>query len=146
MKRIIFQPDGTPMVPIFHHSIVPLFQLWAKRTKFLFEIRFGWVIRPWARDRRARRRLRFSVLRFACFKIDKAKRHQYSTFDVGRSMFDVQSVHCSSQAEFHSVLRGLEQGEPDFFLRRRSRVKSSIFVLNCIWDTYLREKRQLHQA
>ena len=34
MNRIIFQPDGTPMVPIFHHSIVPLFQLWAKRTKF----------------------------------------------------------------------------------------------------------------
>jgi NADH:ubiquinone oxidoreductase subunit 4 (subunit M) len=29
-------------------------------------------------------------LRFACFKIDKAKRHQYSTFDVGRSMLDVR--------------------------------------------------------
>jgi hypothetical protein len=27
MSRIIFQPDGTPMVPIFHHSIIPLFQL-----------------------------------------------------------------------------------------------------------------------
>ncbi|MEE9495088.1 MAG: hypothetical protein V3V39_01075, partial [Desulfobacterales bacterium] len=27
MNRIIFQPDGTRMVPIFHHSIVPLFQL-----------------------------------------------------------------------------------------------------------------------
>jgi hypothetical protein len=26
MNRIIFQPDGTPRVPIFHHSIVPLFQ------------------------------------------------------------------------------------------------------------------------
>ena len=25
----------------------------------------------------------------------------YSTFDVGRSMFDVQSFHCSKQAEFH---------------------------------------------
>ena len=25
MNRIIFQPDETPMVPIFHHSIVPLF-------------------------------------------------------------------------------------------------------------------------
>jgi len=25
-----------------------------------------------------------------CFKIDKAQRHQYSTFDVGRSMFDVR--------------------------------------------------------
>jgi hypothetical protein len=24
-----------------------------------------------------------------CFKIDKAQRHHYSTFDVGRSMFDV---------------------------------------------------------
>jgi hypothetical protein len=33
----------------------------------------------------------------ACFKIDKAQRHHYSTFDVGRSMFDVQSVYCSSQ-------------------------------------------------
>jgi len=31
-------------------------------------------------------------LRFACFKIDKAQRHQYSTFDVGRSMFDVQGL------------------------------------------------------
>ncbi len=27
MNRIIFQPDGTRMYPIFHHSIVPLFQL-----------------------------------------------------------------------------------------------------------------------
>ena len=25
----------------------------------------------------------------------------YSTFDVGRSIFDVQSFHCSKQAEFH---------------------------------------------
>jgi hypothetical protein len=30
------------------------------------------------------------ILRFACLKIDKAQRHQYSAFDVGRSMFDVQ--------------------------------------------------------
>jgi len=30
-------------------------------------------------------------------KIDIAQRHQYSTFDVGRSMFDVQSVHCCTQ-------------------------------------------------
>ena len=29
-------------------------------------------------------------LRFSYFKIDKAQRHQYSTFDVGRSMFDVR--------------------------------------------------------
>jgi len=29
------------------------------------------------------------ILWFACFKIDKAWRHQYSTFDVGRSMFNV---------------------------------------------------------
>jgi len=41
------------------------------------------------------------ILRFACCKIDKAKRHHYSTFDVGRSMFDVQSVHFSGQADFH---------------------------------------------
>ena len=27
MNRIIFQLDATPMVPIIHHSIVPLFQL-----------------------------------------------------------------------------------------------------------------------
>jgi len=44
----------------------------------------------------------FEILRFACFKIDKAQRHQYSTFDVGRSMFDVQSVRYSGQAEFHT--------------------------------------------
>ena len=35
-------------------------------------------------------------------KLDKAQRHQYSTFDVGRSMFDVQSVHCSGQMESHT--------------------------------------------
>jgi hypothetical protein len=34
-------------------------------------------------------------------KFDKAQRHQYSTFDVGRSMFDVQSFHCSGKMEFH---------------------------------------------
>jgi hypothetical protein len=27
-----------------------------------------------------------------------------STFDVGSSMFDVQSFHCSGQAEFHTSL------------------------------------------
>jgi len=46
--------------------------------------------------------LLFSILRFVCFKIDKAQRHQYSMFDVGRSMFDVQSVHYPGQAEFHT--------------------------------------------
>jgi len=43
----------------------------------------------------------FSVRRFACYKIDKAQRHQYSTFDVERSMFDVQSVHCSGHVKFY---------------------------------------------
>ena len=38
--------------------------------------------------------LLFDSLRFVCIKIDKAWRHQYWTFDVGCSMFDVQSVHC----------------------------------------------------
>jgi hypothetical protein len=33
MKRIIFQSDGTRMYPIFHHAIVPIFQLQAMRTK-----------------------------------------------------------------------------------------------------------------
>ena len=46
-------------------------------------------------DRKARRRLRF-----ACFKI--GKNVASSIFDVGRSMFDVQSVHCSGQAESHT--------------------------------------------
>jgi len=45
--------------------------------------------------------LRFSVLGFSCFRFDKAQRHQYSTFDVGRSMFDVQSLRCAGQTEFH---------------------------------------------
>ena len=35
-------------------------------------------------------------LRFAYFKIDKAQRHQYSTFDVGRSMFDVRVYSLSN--------------------------------------------------
>ena len=41
--------------------------------------------------------LRNSAVRL--FKIDKAQRHQYSKFDVGRSMFDVQSVDFSGKAE-----------------------------------------------
>ena len=32
----------------------------------------------------------------------KRERHQYSTFDVGSSMFDVQSFHCPGQAGFHT--------------------------------------------
>ena len=56
-----------------------------------------WLRRPGAN-------LLFEFLRFACFKIDKAQRHQYSTFDVGRSMFDVQYVHCFGQAKFHARL------------------------------------------
>jgi hypothetical protein len=34
----------------------------------------------------ARAKLPFEILRFACFKIDKAYRHQYWTFEVGRSI------------------------------------------------------------
>jgi hypothetical protein len=44
------------------------------------------------------------ILRFAYFRFDKAQRHQYSTFEVGRSMFDVQSFHCSGKVEFHKKL------------------------------------------
>ena len=36
------------------------------------------------------------------FKIDKAQRHQYWTFDVGRSMFDVQSVLCSGYLKLYT--------------------------------------------
>jgi hypothetical protein len=43
--------------------------------------------------------LLFSILWFVCFKIDIAQRYQYSMFDVGRSMFGVQSVHGSGQTE-----------------------------------------------
>ena len=46
--------------------------------------------------------LQSSILLFSRFKIDKAQRHQYSTFDVGRSMFNVRSFHCFGQAEFHA--------------------------------------------
>jgi len=64
-----------------------------------FEIRLGCLRQAQApsTSRGARR-----SLRFACFKIDKAQRQQYWTFDVGRSMFDVQSVYCSNQAQFHT--------------------------------------------
>jgi hypothetical protein len=41
--------------------------------------------------------------RFTCSKIDKAQRHQYWTFEVGRSMFDVQSFYCSNFVKFHKV-------------------------------------------
>jgi len=44
----------------------------------------------------AQANLSFEIVRFTCFNIGKAQRHQYWTFEVGRSMFDVQSVHCSS--------------------------------------------------
>jgi len=37
-------------------------------------------------------KLTFDILRFACFKIDKAKRHHYSMFSVGRSMFSLFAV------------------------------------------------------
>ena len=38
-----------------------------------------------------------------------AERHHYSMFNVGRSMFDVQSVFCSCWAEFHtSAAAGLK--------------------------------------
>jgi hypothetical protein len=41
--------------------------------------------------------LPFENLRFGCFKIDKAQRHQYWMFDVGRSMFDVQFFSVTDQ-------------------------------------------------
>jgi hypothetical protein len=58
----------------------------------------------------------FQIMLFAYFKIDKAQRQQYSTFDVGRSMFDVQSVRCSGRAEFHTKFHtsgaaGLKSGQ-----------------------------------
>ena len=37
-----------------------------------------------------------------CFKIDKAQRHQYSTFNVGRSMLDVQ---CSMFNQFNVPIK-----------------------------------------
>ncbi len=61
---------------------------------------------PSKRLQRPRANSPFEILRFACFKIDKAQRHQYSTFDVGRSMFDVQFFHCSGHLKFHT--RGSE--------------------------------------
>jgi len=64
--------------------------------------------------RRPRANLLIEILRFACFKIDKAERHQYWTFDVGCSMFDVQSVHYSGQSELHtSAAAGLKSGQPN---------------------------------
>ena len=43
-------------------------------------------------------KIRIGLSRVCCgyvyFKIDKAQRNQYSMFDVGRSMFDVQSFLC----------------------------------------------------
>ena len=46
----------------------------------------------------ARANLPLEILQFACLKLDQAQRHQYWTFDVGRSMFDVQlSLVASNQ-------------------------------------------------
>jgi hypothetical protein len=41
--------------------------------------------------------LRFKMVRLIGLKLDKAQRHPYWTFRVGRSMFDVQFVHCSGR-------------------------------------------------
>ena len=38
--------------------------------------------------------LSFENLQLVCFKIGKAQRRQYWMFNVGRSMFDVQSFQC----------------------------------------------------
>jgi hypothetical protein len=60
------------------------------------------------------RRVRFArepnVRNFAIgfFKIDKAQCHQYWMFEVGRSMFDVQSVDCSAQVKSHKRWQRLE--------------------------------------
>jgi hypothetical protein len=35
---------------------------------------------------------------YPCFTIDKAQRHQYWTFDVESSMFDVQSFNLSTMS------------------------------------------------
>ena len=56
------------------------------------------------KKRLSKANLPFEIQWIACFKTDKAQRHQYSTFDVGRSMFSVQSVYCSGEAEF---IRGI---------------------------------------
>ncbi len=50
--------------------------------------------------------LPFENMLFACFKIDKAQRHQYWMFEVGRSMLDVQSFQCSEQTESHTRVQG----------------------------------------
>jgi hypothetical protein len=47
----------------------------------------------------------FDILRFAFFNAAKAKRHQYWTFDVGCSMFDVQSFQCSGRTPTTSTLK-----------------------------------------
>ena len=52
------------------------------------------------RLRRSKVGLPFENMPMVCYKIAKAQRNQYWMFDVGRSMFDVQSVHCSDQANF----------------------------------------------
>ena len=41
--------------------------------------------------------LGFKMVRLIGLKFDKAQRHPYWTFEVGRSMFDVQFVNCSNR-------------------------------------------------
>ena len=49
-----------------------------------------------------------AIILLTCLKqINKAQRHPYWTFDVGRSMFDVQSFHYSGQAEFHTSVQDM---------------------------------------
>jgi hypothetical protein len=47
--------------------------------------------------------LPFGIQWFACFKIDKAQRHPYSMFDVGRSMFNVHLLNHARMAYLHRV-------------------------------------------
>ena len=71
--------------PKLQHSI------WLLSTGYIRpELMPKGIVRPWVCDRRVRHKPRS-----AYYKIDKAQRHQYSTFDVGRSMFDVQSFFVS---------------------------------------------------
>jgi hypothetical protein len=73
--------------------------------------------------------LHFEFLRFAGYIIDKAQRHQYSTFDVGRSMFNVHFLSKPSTVPWRINNLALMASFPTLKIRRQDG-----FELVCISD------------
>ena len=57
------------------------------------------------------------LCRTVYFKKDRAQRFYPSTFDVGRSMFDVQSFHCYGLLKVPPLAASLQASQPSSLKR-----------------------------